>query len=118
MLGTNWSGCPTAAVPQALTEAELYGYCHGQVVDLSPVMPGTQYWVTEEGGAYPCVARGLVFEGSVLAYNPAMNEAELIPVYGLANDLTWAKEKSTVALVNYVQHALAEVAWITKPGAH
>ena len=105
---------PTAAVPWALTEAKLYGYYHGQVVDLSPVMPVTQYWVTEEGGAYLCVARGLVFEGSVLAYNPTMNEAEWIPVCGLANDLTWAEERPTVALVNYVLHAQAEAAWIAK----
>ena len=105
------------AVPRALTEAELYGYCHGQVVDLSPVMLVTQFWVAEEGVAYLCVARGLVFQGSVLAYNPTMNKAEWIPVRGLTNDLTWAKERSAVALVNYVPHAPAEVAWIAKLGA-
>ena len=49
----------------------------------------------EEGGAYLCVVRGLVFEGSVLAYNPTMNEAEWIPV-----------------------HRLAEAAWIARLGAH
>ena len=108
---------PAAAVLWALTEAELYGYCHGQVVDLGPVMPAIQYQVAEEGGAYLCVARGLVFEGSVLAYNPAMNEAEWIPVHGLTNDLTWAEERSAVALANYVPHALAEVAQIAKLGA-
>ena len=108
---------PTAVVPWALTEAELYGYCYGQAVDLSPVMPATQYRVAEEGGAYLCVVGGLVFEGSVLAYNPAMNEAERIPVHGLTNDLTWAKERSAVALVNYVPRASVEVAWIAKLGA-
>ena len=82
---------PTAAVPQALTEAELYGYCCGQVVDLSPVMLVAQFWVTEEGGAYLCIVRALVFEGSVLAYNPAMYKAEWVPVCGLTNDLTWVK---------------------------
>ena len=76
-----------AAIPCALTEAELYGYCQGQVVDLSPVMPAAQFWVTEEGGAYLCTVRALVFEGSVLAYNPTMNEVEWVPVCGLANDL-------------------------------
>ena len=48
---------PVAAILQALTEAELYGYCHGQAVDLSPVMPAAQFWVTEEGGAYLCIVR-------------------------------------------------------------
>ena len=106
---------PTAAtISRALTEAELYGYCRGQVVDLSPVMLVAQFWVTEEGGAYLCTARALVFEGSVLAYNPAMNEAEWVPVCSLANDLSWTKERSTVALANYVLCIPAEAAQIAR----
>ena len=102
------------AIPPALTEAELYGYTWGQAVDLGPVMLVAQFWVTEEGGAYLCTARALVFEGSILVYNPAMNEAEWVPVHGLANDLSWAEERSTVTLVNYVPHAPAEAAQIPR----
>ena len=105
------------AVPQALTEAELYGYCCGEAVDLDPVMPAAQFWVTDEGGAYLCIVRALVFEGSVLAYNPAMNEAEWVPMCGLTNDLTWAKERSAVAMANYVPRIPAEAAQITRLGA-
>ena len=105
------------AIPQALTEAELYGYCHGQVVDPGPVMPAAQFQVMEEGGAYLCIARALVFKGSVLVYNPAMNEAEWVPVCRLANDLTWAEERSAMALANYVPCVLAEVAQIARLGA-
>ena len=47
-------------------------------------------------------------------YNPTMNEAEWVPVCGLANDLSWAEEKSAVALANYVLHAIAEVARTTR----
>ena len=108
---------PAAALPWALTEAELYGYCCGQVVDLSLMMPVAQFWVMDEGGAYLCIVRALVFEGSVLAYNPAMNEAEWVPVCGLAYDLTWAKERSNVALANYVPHIPVEVARIARLGA-
>ena len=81
---------PMASIPWALTEAELYGNCHSQVVDLGPVILVAQFQVTDEGGPYLCIARALVFEGSVLAYNPAKNEAEWVLVHGLANDLTWA----------------------------
>ena len=82
---------PTAAaILHALTEVELYGYCQGQVVDLGPMMLAAQFQVMEEGGAYLCTVRALVFEGSILAYNPALNEAEWVPVHGLANDLSWA----------------------------
>ena len=105
------------AAPWALMEAELYGYCHGQVVDLGPVMPAAQFWVTDEEGAYLCIARALVFKGSVLVYNPAMNKVEWIPVCSLTNDLTWAKERSAVALVNYVPCIPVEAAQITRLGA-
>ena len=108
---------PAAAVPQALTEVELYGYCCSQAVDLSPVMPMAQFQVTDKGGAYLCIVRALVFEGSVLAYNPAMNEAEWVPVHGLANDLTWAEESSAMALANYVPCIPAEAPRIARLGA-
>ena len=37
-----------------------------------------------------------------------LNEAEWIPVRGLANDLSWGKERSMVVLANYVLHAQKE----------
>ena len=46
-----------------------------------------------------------------------MNKAEWVPVHSLANDLTWAEERSAVALVNYVPCIPAEVTWITRLGA-
>ena len=108
---------PAAAVPWTLTEGELYGYCHGQVVDLDLVMSVAQFQVMDEGGAYLCIARALVFEGSVLAYNPTMHEAEWVAVHGLVNDLTWTEERSAMALVNYVLCIPVEAAWIARLGA-
>ena len=104
------------AVLQALTEAELYGYCRSQAVDLGPVMLAAQFWVTDEGGAYLYIARALMFEGSVLAYNPAKNKAEWVPVCGLTNDLTWAEERSAVTLENYVLCIPEEAARIARLG--
>ena len=49
-----------------------------------------------------------MFEGSILVYNPTLNEAKWIPVRGLANDLSWCEERSMVALANYVPHAQKE----------
>ena len=108
---------PTAAIPQALTEAELYGYCQGQAVDLGTVMPVAQFRVTDEAWTYLCIARALVFEGSILAYNLAKNEAEWVPARGLTKDLTWAKERCTVALANYVPCIPDQVAQIARLGA-
>ena len=66
----------TAMIPHVPTEAESYSYCWGQAVDLSPVMPAAQFRVTEEGGTYLCTMRALVFKGSILVYNPTLNEAK------------------------------------------
>ena len=104
----------TVAIPHVPTKAESYGYCWGQSVDLSPVMPAAQFCVTEEGGTYLCTVRALVYEGSIFTYNPILNEAKWVPAHGLANDLSWAEERSAVALANYVPHAPAEVAWIAR----
>ena len=97
-----------AATPWVPTKAESYGYCWGQAVDLSPMMPAAQFWITNKRGTYLCTTRALVFKGSILAYNPPLNEAEWIPAWGLVNDLSWGEERSVVALANYVQHALKE----------
>ena len=92
---------PMAATPRVPTEAKSYGYCQGQAVDLGPMMPAAQFWVSNKLGTYLCTARALVFEGSILMYNPAI-KVEWIPVRGLANDLSWGEKRSTVALANYI----------------
>ena len=108
---------PAVAMPWALTEAEQYGYCHSQAVDLGLVMPVAQLRVTDEAGTYLCAARALVFKGSVLAYNPTRDEAEWVPVCGLTNNLTWAEERSAMALANHVLHVSQEAAQIARLGA-
>ena len=109
---------PAAVMLWALMEAEPYGYCHGQAVDLRPVMPVAQFRVTDKVGTYLCVARALAFKGSVLVYNPTKNKVDWVPVRGLTNNLTWAKERSMVALANYVPHIPDEVAQIVGLGSH
>ena len=82
------------------------------------MMLAAQFRVMDEGGGYLCIVRALVFEGSILAYNPAKNEAEWVPACGLTNDLTWAEERSNVALENYVLCIPEEVAQIMRLGTH
>ena len=91
---------PVAAVPRVATEVEQYSYHCGHTIDLGPVMPATQFKVTDEDGTYLCVAWALVFEGSILEYNPARDEAEWVPTRGVTNDLSWAEERSAVALAD------------------
>ena len=109
---------PSAAIPQAATEVDQYGYCCGNTIDLGLVMPATEFRVTDEKGTYLCAAWALVFEGSVLAYNPTRNEVEWVPTHRVTNDLSWAEERSAVALANYMPCVPQEVDRIVELGAH
>ena len=109
---------PGIAMPHATMEAEQYGYHHGHTIDLSPVMPATEFWVTDEEGTYICAVWALIFEGSILAYNPARDEAEWVPTCGITNDLNWAEERSAMALVNFIPCTPHEVARIAGLGMH
>ena len=50
------------------------------------------------------MAHGLIFKGSVLAYDPTRDEAEWVPTHGVANDLSWAEERMADMLANFVPH--------------
>ena len=109
---------PSVAVPHATMEVEQYGYHHGNTIDLSLVMPVMEFRVTDKEGTYLCAAWALVFEGSILAYNPTREEAEWFPTHRVTNDLSWAEERSAVALVNYLPHIPQEADCIAELGAH
>ena len=106
---------PSAAIPWTATQVKQYSYCHGNAVDLSAVMPAMEFRVTDEEGTYLCAMCGLIFEGSILAYDPARDETEWVPAHGVTNDLSWV-ERMVVALVNFVPCATQEADRITELG--
>ena len=105
---------PSVAVPRTTMQVKQYGYHHGNAVDLDAVMPAMEFRVTDEEGTYLCMVCGLVFEGSILAYDPARDEAEWVPAHGVANDLSWAEERMAVTLANFVPHTRQEADRITE----
>ena len=107
---------PSVAVPQTAMQAEQYGYHHGNTINLGAVMPAMEFRVTDEEGTYLCVVRGLVFKGSILAYDPTRDKAEWVPTCGVANDLSWVEKRMPVALANFVPHTSQETDRITELG--
>ena len=107
---------PIAAVPCSAMQAKQYGYRHGNAVDLGTVMPAVEFRVTDEEEAYLCAAHGLIFEGSILAYDPTRNEVEWVPTHGVANDLSWAEERMAVMLANFVPRTSQEADRIVELG--
>ena len=105
---------PLVATLWALQEPELYGYCHGQVVDMGPVLAVAQFWVTDKVGNYLCMARALVFEGSILAYNPTHNEAEWIPARAWL--MTWHLARKSQPLPSPIMCCRSPGRWSISPG--
>ena len=66
------------------------------------MLPSMRFCVSQPNGDFVCMARGLLFEGNVLAYDPASNEVEWVPMQGSAEDLSQAEEASTRELSNMV----------------
>ena len=106
----------SAAVPWAATEVEQYGYHRRNAVDLGMVRLAMEFWVTDGEGPYLCVTWALIFEGSVLAYNPARDEVEWVPTHGVTNNLSWVEERMVVTLVNFVPCIPQEVDHIVELG--
>ena len=46
--------------------------------------------------------RGLIFEGSILAYDPITNGVKWVSIHSTASDLLWAEEMLALALCNMV----------------
>ena len=109
---------PSVAIPRTAMQVEQYGYCRGNTIDLGAVMPATEFRVTDEEGTYLCAACSLIFEGSILAYDPTRDEVEWVPTRGVTNDLSWAEERMAVALANFVPYALQEADHIAGLGTH
>ena len=91
-----------------------YGYCHRNAVNLSMVMLAMEFRVTDKEGAYLCAVQGVIFEGSILVYNPTRDKAEWVPACGVTNYLSWVEERMAVTLVNFVPHVPQEVDCITE----
>ena len=71
-------------------------------VDLGSTLPPLPFFISGPNGEFICIAWGLLFKGSVLAYDPATNGAKWVPVWGTTSNLSPLEEASTWELSNIV----------------
>ena len=62
--------------------------------------PPLRFHITDPNGEFICVVQGLLFKGSILAYDLATNSAEWISVRGTVNDLSPVEDASAWELSN------------------
>ena len=100
---------PPPAKPHMPHRSGHLGYIRGCVVALGQMLPSLRFCVSEPDIEFICMAWGVLFEGSVLAYDPTTNGAEWIPVQGSASNLSPVEEASTQELSNIVPHDPSKV---------
>ena len=67
------------------------GYIMGHVVDLGWMLRSLQFCISQQDGEFVCMAQGLLFEGSMLANDPATNRAEWISMRSLPATCHWQR---------------------------
>ena len=79
---------------------QLTSYHPGKVVNIGARMPGIWLIVQDAKGQYSSSAHILLYEGQMLAYDPASNLTEWVPMWGKSLSLTSTELKSANDLSN------------------
>ena len=77
-------------------------YIVGCMVEMGVHMLPVWFHINDEAGGFLGYAGGLLFEGTILAYDPSTNKAEWIPMCGSVKTLTATEQASVTDLCNMV----------------
>ena len=77
-------------------------------------MPGFKIMLQDDKGEYPYSGRALIFEGSMLVYNPQQDIVQWVPVRGMSGTLTMPELHAAHDLNNMVPSPLSELL-VAKP---
>ena len=84
--------------------------CHpGKTLDVGVRMPGFKLMLQDDKGEYPYSGSALIFEGSMLVYDPQRDIAQWVPVRGMSSTLTMPELGTANDLNNMVHSPLSEL---------
>ena len=81
---------------------EALCYRPGKTLDVRVCMPGFKLMLQDDKGEYPYSGRALIFEGSMLVYDPQRDIAQWVPVRGMSATLTMPELRAANDLNNMV----------------
>ena len=70
---------------------EALCYCPGKMLDVGTCMPGFRLMLQEDRGQYPYSGCTLIFEGSMLVYDPQWDITQWVPIQGTSATLTMSE---------------------------
>ena len=78
-------------------------------------MPGFKIMLQDDKGEYPHTGHALIFEGSMLVYDPQCDLAQWVPVRGMSGTLTMPELRAAHDLNNMVPSPLSELPAVKPP---
>ena len=81
---------------------EALCYHPGKMLDVGTRMPGLRLMLQDDKGEYPNMGHALIFEGSMLVYNPQRDIAQWVPIQGTSATLTMPELRAANDLNNMV----------------
>ena len=97
-----------------LTDQEGWGeealcYHPGKMLDVGRRMPGFRLMLQDDNEQYPHSGRALIFEGSMLVYDPQWDIAQWVPICGMSATLTMPELHAAYNLNNFVPSPSSEL---------
>ena len=97
-----------------LTDQEGWGeealcYHPGKMLDVRRCMPGFRLMLQDDNEQYPHSGCALIFEGSMLVYDPQRDIAQWVPVRGMSATLTMPELHAAYDLNNFVLSPSSEL---------
>ena len=97
-----------------LTDQEGWGeealcYRPGKMLDIRRRMPGFRLMLQDDNEQYPHSGCALIFEGSMLVYDPQRDIAQWVPVHGMSATLTMPELRAAYNLNNFVPSPSSEL---------
>ena len=97
-----WDQFAFPQTDQEYWREEALCYHPGKMLNIGTHMPGFRLMLQDDKGQYPHSGRTLIFEGSMLVYDPQQDIAQWVPIRGMSATLTMSELRAANNLNNMV----------------
>ena len=110
-----WDQLAFPQTDQECWREEALCYCPGKMLNIGTCMPGFRLMLQDDKGQYPHSGHTLIFEGSILVYDPQRDIAQWVPIWGTSATLTMPELRAANDLNNMVPSPSSEVEPVKPP---
>ena len=104
-----WDQFAFPQMDQEYWREEALCYHPGKTLDVGMCMPGFRLMLQDDKGQYPHSGHTLIFEGSMLVYDPQRDIAQWVPIWGTSATLTMMEQHAANDLNNMVPSPSSEL---------